>query len=229
MTNRTFQPMTLDRACLIAAKAHNMTPDDREFIEQGLLKELRDLGARGDAAPSVTDEDVSLLSRMLVERNPYILNADFAAREMLTVLAAACRDSLNPPDGLEASLRYERFTGTDRGAALFGEPTAPDVTDNEGLDAAYMAAVDASYATTGGSRWDATSHQTRQAHYAGLRAAIAASRSTPTGRAQDSEPSLSEKVARGQHADAEHEKRQRERHEPKVHLPKGEPRHGDIQ
>lgn len=50
-----------------------------------------------------------------------------------------------------------------------------------------------------------------------------------TGRRDDdAEPSLSEKLARGQHADAEHEKAQRERAESRVRLPRGEPQHGDM-
>jgi hypothetical protein len=53
--DNAMQPMTLERACAIAARAYAMVPDDREWIEQELLKELRGLHARSQTtglAPS---------------------------------------------------------------------------------------------------------------------------------------------------------------------------------
>lgn len=48
----TMQPMTLERACVIAAKAHDMVPDDREWIESELLRELRELASKGTSTPA---------------------------------------------------------------------------------------------------------------------------------------------------------------------------------
>lgn len=53
-----MQPMTLERVCAIARKAHDQVPDDREWLEAELLKQLRELPASPLSASRECDEPI---------------------------------------------------------------------------------------------------------------------------------------------------------------------------